>query len=48
MPFQVRRFGTTATNLTPGYHVFSVLGTDAQGNLRTSNPALVVVQSPLR
>ena len=35
----------TATNLTPGYHVFSVLGTDAQGNLRTSNPALVVVQS---
>jgi hypothetical protein len=38
----------TATNLTPGYHVFSVLGTDAQGNLRTSNPALVVVQSPQR
>ena len=38
----------TAKNLTPGYHVFSVLGTDAQGNLRTSNPALVVVQSPER
>jgi hypothetical protein len=36
----------TATNLTPGYHVFSVLGTDAQGNLRTSNPALVVVRRP--
>ena len=38
----------TAKHLTPGYHVFSVLGTDAQGNLRTSNPALVVAQSPER
>lgn len=36
----------TATNLTPGYHVFSALGTDAQGNLRTSNPVLVVVRCP--
>ncbi len=37
----------TATNLTPGYHVFSVLGTDAQGNLRTSDPKMVVVRRPL-
>jgi hypothetical protein len=35
-----------AKNLTPGYHVFSVLGTDDQRNLRTSNPVMVVVQSP--
>ncbi|MCX7047749.1 MAG: hypothetical protein NTX50_19965 [Candidatus Sumerlaeota bacterium] len=33
----------TAKNLTAGYHVFSVLGTDAQGNIRTSNPVLVIV-----
>jgi len=32
-----------ATNLTSGYHVFSVLGIDAQGKMRTSNPAMVVV-----
>lgn len=36
----------TATNLTPGYHVFSVLGTDAAGTVRTSDPALVVVRNP--
>ena len=36
----------SATNLSPGYHVFSVLGTDAQGNLRTSNPVMVVVSNP--
>lgn len=36
----------TAKNLTPGYHVYSVLGTDAQGNLRTSNPAMVIAPSP--
>jgi hypothetical protein len=36
----------TATNLTPGYHVFSVLGTDAQGTTRSSDPVMVVVQSP--
>ncbi|HEX2949615.1 MAG TPA: Ig-like domain-containing protein [Armatimonadota bacterium] len=35
----------TAANLTAGFHVFSVLGTDAQGNVRTSNPVLVVVRS---
>ncbi len=35
----------TATNLTPGCHVFSVLGTDAQGNLRPSDPKMVVVRS---
>ena len=36
----------TATNLAPGYHVFSVLGTDAEGTLRTSDPKMVVVSSP--
>ena len=36
----------TATNLTPGYHVFSVIGTDAKGTLRTSDPRMVVVRSP--
>lgn len=36
----------TAANLTPGYHVFSVLGTDTQGNLHTSNPVMVVVRNP--
>lgn len=35
----------TAMNLMPGYHVFSVLGTDPQGNLRTSDPRMVLVQS---
>ena len=34
----------TATNLTPGYHVFSVLGTDAAGAVRTSNPVMVIVR----
>jgi hypothetical protein len=36
----------TATNLTPGYHVFSVLGTDAVGSVRTSDPVMVVVRRP--
>src|SRR5215471_14730612 len=36
----------TATNMTTGYHVFSVLGTDAVGDIRTSNPVLVVVRIP--
>lgn len=36
----------TATNLTPGYHVFSVLATDGQGTVRTADPKLVVVRSP--
>jgi hypothetical protein len=36
----------TATNLSPGYHVFSVLGTDAGGDIRSSNPVMVVVRSP--
>jgi hypothetical protein len=35
----------TATNLTPSYHVFSVLGTDAEGNVRTSNPVMVIVRA---
>ncbi len=34
----------TALNLTPGYHAFSILSTDAQGNVRPSNPVLVVVR----
>ena len=36
----------TATNLTPGYHVFSVLGTDAKEDIRSSNPVMVVVGIP--
>lgn len=36
----------TAARLTPGYHAFSVLGTDAAGTVRTSDPALVVVRAP--
>jgi len=35
----------TAKNLTPGYHVFSVLATDAGGDIRTSNPVMVVVRA---
>ena len=35
----------TAKNLTPGYHVFSVLGTDAAGEIRSSDPVMVVVRS---
>ena len=34
----------SATNLAPGYHVFSVLGTEANGDIRTSNPVMVVVR----
>lgn len=34
----------TAVNLAAGFHVFSVLGTDAQGNIRPSNPVLAVVR----
>ena len=34
----------TAMGLAPGFHAFSVLGTDAQGHLRPSNPVLVVVR----
>jgi len=36
----------TATNLAAGYHVFSVLGTDNAGDVRTSNPVMVVVRMP--
>jgi predicted esterase len=36
----------TATNLTPGYHVFSVLATDGQGTVRTADPKMVVVRRP--
>ena len=31
-------------DLKAGYHAFSVLGTDAKGNVRPSNPVLVVVR----
>jgi len=34
----------TATNLAIGLHVFSVLGTDAKGAVRSSNPVLVIVR----
>lgn len=36
----------TATQLTPGYHVFSVLGIDAEGTSRSSDPVMVVVRAP--
>jgi hypothetical protein len=35
----------TAKNLALGYHVFSVLGTDAGGDIRPSNPVMVIVRS---
>jgi hypothetical protein len=35
----------TATNLAPGYHVFSVLCTSARGKRRTSDPVMVVVRT---
>jgi hypothetical protein len=35
----------TAKNLTPGYHVFSVIGTDGGGEIRSSDPVMVVVKS---
>jgi hypothetical protein len=35
-----------ATNLTPGYHVFSVLATDADGTVGTADPKMVVVRNP--
>jgi hypothetical protein len=31
-------------DLKPGYHALSVLGTDAAGAVRTSDPVLVVVR----
>ena len=34
----------TASNLAVGLHVFSVLGTDAKGAVRSSNPVLVIVR----
>ncbi|MDV6033251.1 MAG: hypothetical protein F9B45_24825 [Phycisphaera sp. RhM] len=34
----------TATDLTPGYHVFSILATDGDGNVRTADPKLVIVK----
>ena len=34
----------TVKDLRAGYHAFSVLGTDGKGNIRPSNPVLVVVR----
>ncbi|HEV3260286.1 MAG TPA: hypothetical protein VG013_25755, partial [Gemmataceae bacterium] len=34
----------TVTDLEAGYHAFSVLGTNGKGNIRPSNPVLVVVR----
>jgi hypothetical protein len=34
----------TVKGLKAGYHAFSVLGTDGKGNIRPSNPVLVVVR----
>jgi hypothetical protein len=34
----------TVKDLQAGYHAFSVLGTDGKGNIRPSNPVLVVVR----
>jgi hypothetical protein len=34
----------TVKDLKAGYHAFSLLGTDSKGNLRPSNPALIVVR----
>lgn len=36
----------TASDLAIGFHAFAVLGTDAAGNIRPSNPVLVVVRKP--
>jgi hypothetical protein len=35
----------TVKDLKAGYHAFSVLGSDGKGNVRTSNPMLVVVRA---
>jgi hypothetical protein len=32
-------------DLKSGYHAYSVLGTDSKGNIRPSNPVLVVVRA---
>jgi hypothetical protein len=37
----------TVKDLTAGYHAYSVLGTAAGGEIRTSNPVLVVVENSL-
>jgi hypothetical protein len=34
----------TVRDLKAGYHAFSVLGTGGKGNVRPSNPVLVVVR----
>ncbi|SIO62794.1 hypothetical protein SAMN05444166_7152 [Singulisphaera sp. GP187] len=35
----------TVHDQQPGYHAFSILGTDNKGNIRPSNPVLVVVRN---
>jgi hypothetical protein len=37
----------TVKDVKEGYHAYSVLGTAAGGEIRTSNPVLVVVRKPL-
>src|SRR5262249_49164922 len=37
----------TVRDLKAGYHAFSVLGPDGKGNVRPSNPVLVVVRNPV-
>jgi uncharacterized protein (DUF2141 family) len=37
----------TIQDLQPGYHAFAILGTDGNGNIRPSNPVLVVVRTAL-
>jgi hypothetical protein len=37
---------SAATNLTPGYHVFSVLATGGEETVRTSDPVIVIVRKP--
>jgi len=34
----------SAKKLTPGYPVFSVLGKDTRGTMRSSNPVMVIVR----
>jgi hypothetical protein len=36
----------TAKNLPPGYHVFSLLSTDAAGTVRTYDPRMVILRKP--
>ena len=37
----------SAKDLPPSYHVFSMLATDGDGNVRTADPKLVIVRKPV-